>query len=120
MEKYIELSEKAYDILREARKAAIEYITRMLKKHGGKIDFDFNYDRENICVMYDGGNHPEYASNCFSTVYSVFEKEGELYLNIEDCSAYDFDSMGTDDIITVADAIHDSADQRLDEEKEEE
>lgn len=116
MERYIELSHKAYDILREARKAAIDYITRMVKKHGGEIVFDSDYNEENISVMYDGGNHPEYASNCFSTVYSIYEKEGEIYLKIEDCSAYDFDHMGTDDIITVADAIHVSADKRLNEE----
>ena len=114
-EKFVSLAKKAYAAMGKARTEAIDYITRTVKKHGGEIKFDFNYDDENITVMYDGGNHPEYASNCFSTVSGLVynEENDEVYVDIEDCNEYEFDRMSTDDILTVAKAIYNSADKRL-------
>ena len=118
-ENYITLAEEAYEKLREAREAAIEYITRIVKKHGGEVVFDMDYDVENVTILYDGGNHPEYASNCYSTVYRVYEENGEVLLETEDSSGYSFDRMRTGDIIDVADAIYKSADLRITEEESE-
>lgn len=71
-ERFLKDNEKAYEWLRKARKSCIEYINRVVSEHKCIIHFDRNYNDENFCIMYDGGNHPEYASNCFSSVESVF------------------------------------------------
>lgn len=116
-EKFLKDNAKAYEWLRKARQSCIEYITRVVKEHNNMICFDFNYDDENLNVMYDGGNHPEYASNCFSCLYNVhIDKNGNLCVNIEDCDDYDFDRMGTDEIMMIAEAIHDSVIPRLENE----
>ena len=52
---------------------------------------------ETVTVSFDGGNHPEYASNVFSTVYGVKlceENEKQtIYFNIEDDDEYCIDRI---------------------------
>lgn len=114
---------KAYEWLRKARKSCIEYITRVVKEHNNIIRFDTDYNDEILCVSYDGGGHPEYASNCYSDVYNVhIDNNGCLCAKIEDCQDYDFERINTEEVMMIAEAIHDSAIPRLDnpdyEEKE--
>ena len=105
---------KAYEWLRKARQSCIDYITKVVKEHDNIITFDFDYDDENMNVMYDGGNHPEYASNAFSCLYNVhFDRNGILCVEIEESPDYDFDRMGTLEIMMIAEAIHDSVLPRL-------
>lgn len=105
---------KAYECLRKARQSCIEYITRMVKEHDNVISFNTEYDDEVLAVIYDGGNHPEYASNLCSDLIDVhFDRNGRLCANIEDCDDYVFDRMNTDDIMLIAEVIHDSVIPRL-------
>lgn len=49
-------------------------------------------------VTYDGGNHPEYAANPYSSVYSVYlntEKNGIL-VDCDDCSGLILDYLSAD------------------------
>jgi hypothetical protein len=39
-------------------------------------------------VTYDGGDHPECASNCYSTVESIKLKNGDIFFDIEETSDY--------------------------------
>ena len=113
-EKFLKDNAKVYEWLRKARQSCIEYITRVVKEHNNMIRFDFDYDYENMNIMYDGGNHPEYASNCFSCLYNVhIDKDGNLCAEIEESTDYDFDRMSTTEIMMIAEAIHDSAIPRL-------
>lgn len=107
---------KAYEWLRKARKSCIEYITRVVKERNNIIQFDTEYEDEILSVSYDGGGHPEYASNCFSDVYNVhIDNNGCLCAEIEDCQDYDFDRLNTEEVMMIAEAIHDSAIPRLDD-----
>jgi len=83
-----------------------EYIKAVLKEKGGRIDFD-DYDTDDVVsVLYDGGNHPEYASNCFSTVNAVFmHKDGYICLDTEDCDCYPLSDVDWDDVYDVAEYI---------------
>ena len=73
-----------FNVQGKLRKACLRYLKSTLKKNGGRIDFDEDEDGS-ISVPYDGGNHPEYASNLYSVVNSVyFNKRGEIVLDIED------------------------------------
>ena len=94
-------------IQREIEKQSRKYLLKVLKENNGGINFDDYPVQEGISVPYDGGNHPEYASNCFSTVYGVYlDDNDEIYLDIEDCSEYYLDDLNWDYIYTVASYIH--------------
>ena len=107
-----------YDAMSKARTSCTEYITEKVKENGGEIVFDTDYDAENINIMYDGGNHPEYASNCYSCLTRAYINDGTLTFEIEDCNDYDVDRVTTDDLMTITMAIHDSVMPRLNGEKE--
>jgi hypothetical protein len=93
----------------EIEKQSRKYLLKVLKENGGGINFDDYPVQEGICVPYDGGNHPEYASNCFSTVYGVYlDDNDEIYLDIEDCSEYYLDDINWNDIYLVASYIHEN------------
>ncbi len=54
-------------------------------------------------INYARGNHPEYASNVFSTVYGVFfDKEKNIYLKTEDCDHYYIDDVTTGGLADLA------------------
>lgn len=108
----------AYKALSKARTSCEDYITEKVKECGGEIVFDTDYDDENINVMYDGGNHPEYASNCFSCLTRAYINDGGLTFEIEDSNDYDVDRVATEDLMGIAMAIHDSVMPRLSGEKE--
>lgn len=63
---------------------------------------------------YDGGNHPEYASNCFSEIQSVYiDKNGELSLDLEDTKWYPISGVSTEDIVRLAEYIDEYFDELL-------
>ena len=83
------------------------FLKGLLALNGGEIQFH-EYDEEGVqidfnsfCVSYDGGNHPEYNSNCFSEVRSVYIKDGEIYLNIEDSDEYSIKNVSDREIIEL-------------------
>lgn len=103
MEKIIEIWNKRFALDKQVKEGCMEYIKAELAKHNNTIDLT---DTDGVSVMYDGGNHPEYASNAFSSVYSVFMKDNSIYLETEDCSQYDIDSITLDNLFDVAFCIY--------------
>lgn len=105
-------AEKLYDSITdsfgEIRKESTEYIKSVLEAHGNSIDFD-DYDVDYyVSVTYDGGNHPEYASNAFSTVNGVFiNRRGVISLNTEDCSDYELEDVSWEDVYNLAEYLKD-------------
>ena len=101
--KFEEVADKFFEASRELRKECIKYIKSVVKKYK---TLDFSDCEYNICVPYDGGNHPEYASNCFSDVYSVsLNDKGNIVLEIEDCDEYDIEDVPTEQVYDLADYI---------------
>lgn len=105
-ETYLRKAGELYDsilpIQREIREKSEKYLMMVLAEHDGKIDFNDYNPQEWVSVPYDGGNHPEYASNCFSIVNAVYLKDGEIYLDTEDCSMYSIDDINWDEVLDVA------------------
>ena len=58
-------------------------------------EFRIGDEYQQTCVTYDGGNHPEYASNAFSTVYAIRKNEhyGNIGLEIDETDFYDIDRV---------------------------
>ena len=105
-ETFEEASKKYYEcveIKHKVREISLETIKSVLSKADG------NYveisDDNMLCVPYDGGNHPEYASNCFSRLNSVYLKDGEIFLDIEDCDEYEIDRIKYDDVFAIAEVL---------------
>ena len=107
-ETYFKKADELYDsiipVQQDIRKKCETYIKMVLKENNGSLDCT---ESENmISVTYDGGNHPEYASNCFSTVNGVFtDEKGNICLDIDDCSEYPLTDVDWDDVYNIADHI---------------
>ena len=107
MKKAIKLMEQIAETQKEIRKESENYIRKALEKSGGTISFE-NPKGEVVSVTYDGGRHPEYASNAFSMVEDAFlNDKNEICLNTEDCEEYEISRIDWDEVYDVAMFIHD-------------
>ena len=79
-----------------------DYIKECLSK---TIDNSISIDECNICVTYDGCNHPEYYANPFSHVERVYCENGEVYLDTEDCTRYDIYNITASELFEIADSV---------------
>ena len=66
-----------------------------------EIVIDYSDFPEYITVTYDGGNHPEYASNVFSTINRIYMRNNELYVDTEDTTTYNLNNATTDDLASI-------------------
>lgn len=103
-----------YDALRETfreiRNESIEYLKDVCSRKG-TIDLSSDELYGNLCVTYDGGRHPEYNSNAYSIVSSVYlDKDGEVMLEVEECSDYSVDRIDWFELYGVASFIFDVID----------
>ena len=107
-ETYFKKADELYDSIiptqKEIREKCETFIKKALQEHNGKIDFS-DCDGS-VSVTYDGGNHPEYASNAFSTVQAVKLDEDKLVLETEDTDWYDTEDVETFELYGVADFIN--------------
>ena len=114
-EKYNELSAKWRNVTAELKTCIGKYLDKALESHENCIEF--NSDAP-CSVAYDGGNHPEYASNCFSSVNSIFKKDGYICLDIEDCDEYDIDGLSIKELMDVTESVQYAIEHEDDEEEE--
>lgn len=102
------------------------FISDFIKEYGkvnGDGSFSLNlYDEEigeylgnqNICCTYDGGHHPEYAANPYSTINAIKYWNNSLFLDTEDVDEYDIENITTDEVISITEYLIDVKDE-LDE-----
>ena len=108
-ETYFKKADELYDsiipIHQEIRKKCETYIKRVLKEHDGELDFSAT--DELVSVSYDGGNHPEYASNAFSIVEGVhLDGRDNIILQTEDSSYYPIINIDWEEVFNVAAFIY--------------
>lgn len=109
MEKYQETFEKRSELSIQLKNECKEYIINTLKsRESHKISFYAEeYCDYQPTVVYDGGRHPEYDSNAYSSVEEVYlDEKGELHIDIEDCSDYSTDSLSADEWYDIAEAVN--------------
>lgn len=113
-ETYFKKADELYDsiipVQQDIRKKCETYIKMVLKENNGSLDCT---ESENmISVTYDGGNHPEYASNASSMVEGIsLDENDNIILQIEDCSEYPIQNINWDEVFDVAAFIHDEIDK---------
>ena len=101
MEKFEKTAKKLLKILPQLREECVEFLTNKLRENNNKLSWDFCGIGEYVSVCYDGGRHPEYASNVFSSVEGVFIEDDKIYLNIEDDDKYPIDNVNTTELLDV-------------------
>lgn len=100
MKKVIELKKQITEKEHQIKKGCIDYLKKTIKELGGTICTDGEEDT--LTVTYDGGRHPEYDTNAFSEVSSIYLKDGKIYLDTEDCEEYSIDRINDDEVYNVA------------------
>jgi hypothetical protein len=105
-EKFQVLSDKWLLLQGKVRKECIKFLEKTLKANNNHLEWDDSELDGSVCVTYDGGNHPEYASNAFSTVTGIdLNERGEITLDIEDDSEYDIENITTEELYDICDFV---------------
>lgn len=84
------------DVKHDLRENCLTYIKDFLKENNtdkylieDNVDIDeFNEQNGYPSIEYDGGKHPEYATNVYSHFYGVGIRLGRVYFIIEDSDEY--------------------------------
>lgn len=105
MENFEKTAQKLSTILPQLKKECIDFLTKKLRENGNKLSWDSCEIGEFVSVCYDGGNHPEYASNVFSLVEGVFIEDDDIYLNIEEDGKYPINNINTTELLDICNYI---------------
>ena len=100
MKEIIKFKESILETERKIKNGCLDYLKKVLKENGGEISC--NVEDEFLTVPYDGGRHPEYASNEFSNVDAIYLKDDKVFLSIEETDEYEIDRINDDDLYNVA------------------
>ena len=101
---FVETGNRFMDLGRTLWNESLDYLKKLCEENG-----TINFEVLDICVAvtYDGGNHPEYASNAFSDVIDVhLDENGNVELCTEDCYEYEVDRVCAAELYGVASEIY--------------
>lgn len=113
MKKAIKIWKQMQPMMEEVKKRSLDYIRAELEKADDNYISFVDEEGEpiggdSLCVTYDGGHHPEYASNAFNMVKGVYLKYHEgrkqtlIMLDTEDDDEYYIGNIDWDEIYSVA------------------
>ena len=105
MENFEKTAKKLLKILPQLREECVEFLKNKLRENNNNLSWDSCEIGKYVSVCYDGGRHPEYASNVFSSVEGVFIEDDKIYLNIEDDDKYSIDNVNTTELLDVCSYI---------------
>ena len=86
----IKLNKQITEQLIILRNESLDYIKRTLGEDGVAV---FDNEDDELCVVYDGGNHPEYAAYPYAVVNSIYSEGGNIYLSLEEDDRYYIDNI---------------------------
>lgn len=112
MEKAISLlNEKVIPLRKEINERCINYLKKTLEEAENKRISFLNENGEYIndtplCVSYDGGNHPEYASNVFNNVQAIYlDEKNNIKLDTDECNDYGIERITWDELFDIANYV---------------
>lgn len=106
-----EMWKKHLDLVHDLRSQLEDGIKKMVRTIAPQMkridlsDILDEYGLDAICVSYDGGNHPEYASCLCSGVEGIFLSNKKIYLITEDSEKYDTDRISSGELYDVYNLI---------------
>lgn len=94
------------DVARQTNKVCTEFIKDFLNEVGGRYDFNAAVedtdDGDSIEIIYDGGNHPEYASGMYHADAIYLDKGGNPCLELKYVGGgYDIDQVCLADLVYI-------------------
>ena len=103
-----ELYDKFCNQLISIRENVFESLKDLVKSMNGKVTIpncidDYVYN----AIAYNGGNHPEYASDCFAR-FEIVEYdavEDSIFVTFEDGGVQELSENSLDDVLVVMDAL---------------
>lgn len=103
-----ELYDKFCNQLLSIRENVFESLKDLVKSMGDKVTIpncidDYIYN----AIAYNGGNHPEYASDCFAR-FEIVEYdavEDSIFVTFEDGGVQELSENSIDDVLVVMDAL---------------
>lgn len=111
-ESFEKIAKEYFKVSRDVRHFCLGMLKKICDRTETKtisLDKFKNYLRdEGYCdptIMYDGGNHPEYATNLLSTVDGFYIQNEIVIFDIEDDPQYDESRVITSDIIDLCEMI---------------
>lgn len=94
------------EVVTSTQKKCEGFLSTMLLSNGSRINLLDKDGYPQMSVNYDGGNHPEYNSNVYSNVRSVFNKNDKFYVEIEDDEEYPIDNLSTAELVELCELIY--------------
>ena len=112
MSNFNAISKEYYKAQEQMREICLDMLKEICNRREDKtIDLsglkDYIYDSGDACptIKYDGGRHPEYATNMYSDIYE-FKYDGTFILfDIEDSEDYKDYRVDTEDLIELCEVI---------------
>lgn len=116
MEKWKETEKRFVEIQKELRADCEQYILDCIKQKYGTNELNNStqyylhiiedeYEGRPM-IAYDGGRHPEYASEMYNEVYGVgLDEKGQIYIDTEECENYAISRTNTDDLVMICHAL---------------
>ena len=103
-----ELYDKFCNQLISIRENVFESLKDLVKSMNGKVTIpncidDYVYN----AIAYNGGNHPEYASDCFAR-FEIVEYdavEDSIFVTFEDGGVQELSENSIDDVLIVMDVV---------------
>jgi len=112
MENLSNKADELFNQLNGMRKEAVETICTFLGENNGVIDLS---EDDDLCITYDGGNHPEYGTNPFSRIYSITATTKKNYVTdevlpsfevkLDEDEHYEEDRIDIDDLFEILDFL---------------
>ena len=111
LEKFNQTEKEFREWNKKMRNASLIFIKAAVKDNGDEIVYDYEND-ESDSVVYDGGRHPEYASNAFSNVERLHLMGDTLFVETEDADIEE-KYLSTDELWNISLTVRDNVLPRL-------
>lgn len=96
------------NMITETRELVMQSLKDLVKDMGIEVNIpccidDYVYN----AIAYNGGNHPEYASDCFARFEKVYydKSEDSIFIVFEDGYEQELSENSIDDILVVMDVL---------------
>lgn len=100
--------DKSIETINSIYNEALENIKKLLIENNCPIELPFELEEYcNTAIAYNGGNHPEYASNCFARVEKIEYDHNykQIIVHFEDGTYQDLRENSTVDVLSVLEMI---------------
>ena len=100
--------DNAIDTLNSIKHGTLENIKKLLIENDYEVELPLGLDDYcNTEIAYNGGRHPEYASNCFAKIEKIEydHNSEEILIHFNDGAIQDLTENSVDDVLSVLEML---------------